>query len=228
MVTVTYLEVIMKRIFLIVLASLMMLSLFSCGEKADYDVTEIDGFTVEESELPTNFVRIVMKNGDAMLLELDPEEAPETVANFKKLVAEKYYDGIIFHRVVPGFVIQGGDPNGDGISNGDRPTIKGEFRANGVMNSIKHVRGVISMARLGNDYNSASTQFFIVHETSIPNTESLDGMYAAFGKLLAGYDVLDKIASAKTGKNDKPKSKQQMAEVRFVNIVAWPATPDGQ
>lgn len=206
----------------------MMISLFSCGEKVNYDVTEIDGFTVKESELPTNYVRIVMKNGDAMLLELYPDEAPETVANFKGLVAEKYYDGIIFHRVVPGFVIQGGDPNGDGISNGDRPTIKGEFRANGVMNSIKHERGVISMARLGNDFNSATTQFFIVHETSIRNTESLDGMYAAFGKLLAGYDTLDKIASAKLGANSKPKKNQTMAEVRFVEIVTRPTTPDGQ
>ncbi len=218
----------MKRLFLIVLALISALSLFSCGEKADYDVTEIGGYVVEESELPTNYVRIVMKNGDAMLLELYPDEAPETVANFKKLVAEEYYDGIIFHRVISGFMIQGGDPNGDGISNGDRPTIPGEFRANGVMNAIKHERGVISMARLGNNFNSASTQFFIVHETSTRNSESLDGMYAAFGKLLAGYDTLDKIASVKTGKNDKPTKKQAMAEVRFVNIVTKPSIPDAQ
>lgn len=205
---------------------MLSLSLFSCGEKVDYNVTEIDGYVVEESELPTNYVRIVMKNGDAMLLELYPDDAPITVANFKTLVAEKYYDGIIFHRVISGFMIQGGDPNGDGVSNGDKPTIKGEFAYNGVNNPIKHERGVISMARLGNNYNSATTQFFIVHQTSVNNSASLDGQYAAFGKLLAGYDVLDKIASVATNSNNKPKKNQTMAEVRFVNIVSTPEIPE--
>ncbi len=217
----------MKRIFLIILASVMMLSLFSCKKKVDYNVTEIGGYVVEESELPTNYVRIVMKNGDAMLLELYPDDAPITVENFKKLVAEKYYDGIIFHRVISGFMIQGGDPDGDGYSNNDRPNIKGEFYINGYRNPIKHERGVISMAR-SKDYNSASTQFFIVHQTSVNNTNALDGQYASFGKLLAGYDVLDKIASVKTNSSDKPTSKQQMAEVRFVTIVSEPTTPDIQ
>lgn len=214
----------MKKLILIILAAILSVSFVSCSKK-DYNVTEIDGYIVEESKVPTNYVRIVMKNGDAMLLELYPDEAPITVANFKKLVSEKYYDGIIFHRVISGFMIQGGDPDGDGYSNNDRPNIKGEFNANGVINRIKHERGVISMARSSNP-NSASTQFFIVHQTSVTNSESLDGKYAAFGKLLAGYGTLDKIASVKTGKNDKPKSKQQMAEVRFVNIVSTPTTPD--
>ncbi|MBQ7779064.1 MAG: peptidylprolyl isomerase [Clostridia bacterium] len=159
-----------------------------------------------------------MKSGDAMLVELYPDEAPITVANFKSLVAEKYYDGITFHRIVPNFVVQGGDPNGDGVSNGDKPNIKGEFRYNGVNNTIKHERGVLSMARLENDYNSASTQFFIVHKTSENNTLALDGQYAAFGKLLAGYGTLDKIAATDIEKDGKPK----MAEVRFVNIVSTP------
>ena len=215
----------MKRLILIILSMTLMLPLASCKEKVDYNVTEIGGYVVEESELPTNYVRIVMKNGDAMLLELYPDGAPVTVANFKKLVAEKYYDGIIFHRVIEGFMIQGGDPDGDGRSNGDRPTITGEFRANGVNNTIKHERGVMSMAR-ATAYNSASTQFFIVHRTSVNNTESLDGYYAAFGKLLAGYDVLDKIASVDTNNTSKPIKKQQMAEVRFVNIVSAPVIPE--
>ncbi|MBE6582415.1 MAG: peptidylprolyl isomerase [Ruminococcaceae bacterium] len=214
----------MKKLILIILAAILSVSFVSCSKK-DYNVTEIDGYIVEESKAPTNYVRIVMKNGDAMLLELYPDEAPITVANFKKLVSEKYYDGIIFHRVISGFMIQGGDPDGDGYSNNDRPNIKGEFNANGVINRIKHERGVISMARSKNP-DSASTQFFIVHQTSVTNSESLNGQYAAFGKLLAGYGTLDKIASVKTGKNDKPKSKQQMAEVRFVNIVSTPTTPD--
>ncbi len=214
----------MKRILLIIMALIMSASLVSCGEKPDYNVTEIGGYVVEESELPTNYVRIVMKNGDAMLLELYPNDAPETVANFKKLVAEKYYDGIIFHRVISGFMIQGGDPDGDGYSNGDRPTIKGEFAANGFNNPIKHERGVISMAR-SQENNSASTQFFIVHRTSDNNSLSLDGRYAAFGKLLAGYDVLDKIASVDTNAKDKPLKAQKMAEVRFVTIVSKPEAP---
>lgn len=208
----------MKRLFLIILSLTFMLSLVSCKEKVDYNVTEIGGYVVEESELPTNYVRIVMKNGDAMLLELYPDDAPITVANFKKLVAERYYDGIIFHRVISGFMIQGG-------AGEDRPTIKGEFRINGVSNPIKHERGVISMAR-ATSYNSASTQFFIVHRTSVNNTEGLDGQYAAFGKLLAGYDVLDKIASVDTSSSDKPLKKQQMATVRFVNIVSSPEIPE--
>ena len=205
----------MKRFLSVILALTFLPLLFSCS-KPDYNVTEIDGYIVEESEAPTNYVRIVMKNGDAMLLELYPDEAPITVANFKKLVAEKYYDGTTFHRVISGFMIQGGE------SGKSRPTIKGEFRYNGVNNMIKHERGVISMARNGINFNSASTQFFIVHQTSRDNSDSLDGQYAAFGKLLAGYGTLDKIASVKTGKRDEPKSKQQMAEVRFVNIVSTP------
>ncbi len=214
----------MKRIFLIILAAILSVCLFSCS-KPDYNVTEIDGYVVQESKVPTNYVRIVMKNGDAMLLELYPDDAPITVANFKKLVSEKYYDGIIFHRVISGFMIQGGDPDGDGYSNNDRPNIKGEFNINGVINTIKHERGVISMARSTNP-DSASTQFFIVHQTSIINSESLDGQYAAFGKLLAGYGTLDKIASVATNSNNKPKKNQTMAEVRFVDIVSAPEIPE--
>ncbi len=212
----------MKRIITLILALIMSLSLFACDNK-DYDVKEISGYTVEVSELPTNYVRIVMKDGGAMLIELYPDAAPETVANFKKLVAEKYYDGIIFHRVKEGFMIQGGDPDGNGYSNGDRPTVKGEFHLNGYENPIKHERGVISMAR-SESYDSASTQFFIVHRTSERNSYSLDGAYAAFGKMLSGFETLDKIAGVKVGNADKPQNDQVMAEVRFVNIISSPST----
>ena len=158
-----------------------------------------------------------MKDGGAMLLELYPETAPETVANFKDLVADHYYDGIIFHRVIENFMIQGGDPDGDGRSNGDKPTIKGEFAENGFQNNLKHERGVISMART-QVYNSASTQFFIVHQTSARNSSSLDGKYAAFGKMLAGFETLDKIATVKTNSSDKPVKNQTIQEIRFVTI----------
>ncbi len=192
----------------------MLLSLCSCKSK-NYNVTEIDGYVVEESSEPTNYVRIVMKNGDAMLLELYPDIAPITVENFKGLVSEKYYDGIVFHRIMSGFIIQGGDPDGDGYSNGDKPTIKGEFYLNGFENNLSHDRGVISMARTGASYDSASTQFFIMHQANY----GLDGQYAAFGRLLAGYDTLDKLAATKVN-GDRAIDPPVMAEVRFVTIVS--------
>lgn len=204
----------MKKIISLLLC-LSMLFLISC-EKVP---TKVGNYTVKISKTPTNYVMIVMKNGDAMLLELYPDAAPITVENFKGLVAEKYYDGIIFHRVISNFMIQGGDPNGDGYSNNDKPTIKGEFALNGYNNPIAHERGVISMAR-SNNPDSASTQFFIVHKTSSTNSSSLDGKYAAFGRLLAGYDTLDKIASVRTNTSDKPLQTQKMKMVRFVTIVS--------
>lgn len=204
----------MKRIIAFLLLLTLCFGLCSCS-KPDYDVKKIGTYTVEESSESTNYIRIVMKNGDAMLIELYPDIAPITVENFKKLVSEHYYDGITFHRVISGFMIQGGDPDGDGRSNGDRPTIKGEFAQNGVENNLQHVRGVISMARSSSP-DSASTQFFIMHKTA----PSLDGKYAAFGRMLSGFDTLDRIASVETDGNDKPKKDQVIAEIRFVNIIS--------
>jgi cyclophilin family peptidyl-prolyl cis-trans isomerase len=193
-----------------------MLVFTSCGEKFPEKIGE---YTVKVSKEPTNYVAIVMKDGGAMLIELYPDQAPETVQNFKNLVSEKYYDGVTFHRVISNFMIQGGDPDGDGYSNHDKPNIKGEFLLNGFNNTIKHERGVISMARSGYDYNSASTQFFIVHKTSASNSAALDGQYAAFGKMLAGFETLDKIATTRTNaSNDKPVQNQTMKSVRFVTI----------
>lgn len=143
-------------------------------------------------------VVIELENGKKIKIELYPDKAPITVANFEKLVKEGFYDGLIFHRVIKNFMIQGGDPEGTGMG-GAKEKIKGEFRANGVPNDIKHVRGVISMARAMNP-NSASSQFFIVHKDS----PHLDGQYAAFGKVVEGMEAVDEIADAKTDYNDKP------------------------
>ncbi len=152
-------------------------------------------------------VVIEMENGKKIKIELDSEAAPITVANFEKLVGQGFYDGLIFHRVISGFMIQGGDPMGTGFG-GSKEKIKGEFLANGVMNPIKHVRGVISMAR-ANDPNSASSQFFIMHE----DAPFLDGNYAAFGRVIEGMDAVDEIAAVEVNGNDKPLVPQVMKRV---------------
>ena len=137
-------------------------------------------------------VVITMENGKQIKLELYPEIAPITVANFEKLVKENFYNGLTFHRIIPGFIIQGGCPKGDGTG-GPGYGIKGEFAANGVKNDLKHTRGVISMAR-AQDPNSAGSQFFIMHR----DAPHLDGQYAAFGKVVEGMDVVDEIANTPT------------------------------
>ena len=141
---------------------------------------------------------IEMENGGKMTLELYPETAPITVENFEKLANSGFYDGLIFHRVICGFMIQGGDPEGTGMG-GPGYSIKGEFAMNGVKNDLKHTRGVISMAR-AMDPNSAGSQFFIMHE----NAPHLDGQYAAFGKMTDGFETLDEIAEIKTNYSDRP------------------------
>ncbi len=156
-------------------------------------------------------ITIEMENGKKIKLELYPEHAPITVANFTKLVNEHFYDGIIFHRVIKGFMIQGGDPTGTGTG-GSKEHIKGEFLSNGVNNTLKHTRGVISMARTS-DPDSASSQFFIMHQ----DAPHLDGQYAAFGKVVEGMDVVDEIASCKTVNNffyrDRPADEQRIKTI---------------
>ena len=152
-------------------------------------------------------VTFEMENGHTFKAELYPELAPESVGNFVELVKSGFYDGLIFHRVIPGFMIQGGDPTGTGMG-GPGWHIKGEFLQNGVANPIKHTRGVISMAR-SMDPNSAGSQFFIMHEDG----EFLDGQYAAFGKVIEGMENVDKIANCMTGRNDKPIHRQAMKKV---------------
>ena len=145
---------------------------------------------------------IEMENGKEIKLELYPEKAPITVANFEKLVSEKFYDGLTFHRVIPGFMIQGGCPEGTGMG-GPGWTIKGEFAANGVKNDLKHTRGVLSMARSMMP-DSAGSQFFIMHE----DAPHLDGSYAAFGKVIEGMEAVDEIAETQTDYSDKPVTPQ--------------------
>lgn len=152
-------------------------------------------------------VVIEMENGKKIKLELYPDAAPITVANFEKLVKENFYDGLIFHRVISGFMIQGGDPEGTGMG-GAKEKIKGEFRANGVDNPVKHTRGVISMAR-SQMPNSASSQFFIMHK----DAPHLDGQYAAFGKVVEGIEVVDEIAEVDTDWNDKPLTEQKIKSI---------------
>ena len=149
-------------------------------------------------------ITIQMKNGGIMKAELYPEIAPETVKNFVDLASKGFYNGLIFHRVIPGFMIQGGDPQGTGMG-GPGYTIKGEFTSNGFKNDLKHTRGVLSMAR-AMDPNSAGSQFFIMHE----DYPSLDGQYAAFGKLIEGIEVVDEIANVRTDYNDRPLEPQQI------------------
>lgn len=152
-------------------------------------------------------VIIEMENGGVMKAELYPEIAPKTVENFIKLVKEGFYDGLIFHRVIPGFMIQGGCPEGTGMG-GPGYSIEGEFSQNGFQNTLKHTRGVLSMAR-AMDPNSAGSQFFIMHD----DAPHLDGGYAAFGKVVEGLETVDAIAAQPTDHSDRPKKEQKIRRI---------------
>ena len=160
-------------------------------------------------------VRIEMEDGGIIELQLYPAVAPITCANFEKLVKQGFYDGLIFHRVIAGFMIQGGDPTGTGYGDPNQKTIKGEFASNGVKNNISHVRGVISMARSSNP-NSASSQFFIMHADGT----YLDGDYAAFGRVVEGIEVVDEIASVPTDYSDRPMVEQKIKSIRVIKDSA--------
>lgn len=218
----------MRKYLNYVLCLCLLFMLCGCSEeevKMNYTTEEVNGktvFNIEdkkyiESEEKTNFIKIDTDGYGIMIAELYPDVAPITVENFKSLVKDKFYDGIIFHRVIKDFMIQTGDPTGTGMG-GSEKEIKGEFKNNGVENNLSHERGVLSMARRGGNpdteetMNSASSQFFIVHKDS----DFLDGNYASFGKLLNGYDVLDKIATTETNSNDKPLKDIKMNTIRFV------------
>ena len=195
----------MKRLLCIALC-LILLGTMGCtsGEK---NKTEEETM---HSEYP--IATITMKDGGVIKLELYPKIAPESVKNFISLANSKFYDGLIFHRVISGFMIQGGCPKGNGTG-GPGYNIKGEFSANGVDNSLSHERGVISMAR-AMAYDSAGSQFFICHADS----QFLDGQYAAFGKVIEGMDVVDAIASVKTNSQDKPLQDQVIDSIRVDNF----------
>ena len=152
-------------------------------------------------------VTFEMEDGKTFTAELYPETAPNTVANFVTLIQSGFYDGLIFHRVIPGFMIQGGDPNGTGTG-GPGYAIKGEFAANGVNNPLKHTRGVLSMAR-SMMKDSAGSQFFVMHK----DAPHLDGQYAAFGKVTQGMETVDEIAATRTGAQDRPVTPQRLKKV---------------
>lgn len=163
-----------------------------------------------------HYVEMVVKDYGNMVLELDADVAPITVTNFINLVNEKFYDGLTFHRIIEGFMVQGGDPEGTGMG-GSKKTIKGEFSQNGIENNISHVRGTISMARSANSFDSASSQFFIMHKDNI----GLDGQYAAFGKVVSGIEVVDKLVTVKVEDNNGTvlKENQPIIEsMRKINV----------
>ncbi|MDL2215973.1 peptidylprolyl isomerase [Ruminococcaceae bacterium OttesenSCG-928-N02] len=155
-------------------------------------------------------VEITMENGKKIKLELYPQTAPITCENFETLVKDGFYNGLSFHRIIPGFMIQGGCPQGTGMG-GPGHTIHGEFASNGTQNPVKHARGVISMARSG-DPNSAGSQFFIMHE----DAPHLDGQYAAFGRVVEGMEVVDEIAATPTGYADKPNTPVVIKTIEIV------------
>ncbi|MDD2214797.1 MAG: peptidylprolyl isomerase [Oscillospiraceae bacterium] len=157
---------------------------------------------------------IALKNGKLIELQLDPDQAPNTVSNFAALANSGFYDGLIFHRVIKGFMIQGGCPEGSGRG-GPGYHIKGEFTANGVNNTLRHRRGVISMAR-AYDPDSAGSQFFIMHQDAM----HLDGQYAAFGQVTSGMDAVDEIAATATDREDRPREPQVIASIRVTGDVA--------
>ncbi len=214
----------MKKIISVIILCAMLLLCFASCEKhnapALKDInlsttSSIEGLSI--SEAATDYVLIDVADYGKILIRLFPNVAPETVENFKKLVSQKFYDGIIFHRVIENFMIQGGDPEGTGYG-GSKDTIKGEFTSNGFENNLIHLRGVVSMAR-SNDPDSASSQFFIMHKT----TSSLDENYAAFGYVVYGMDVVDDIAETEvTGSSQSPKPVKDvvMTSVRFADVSA--------
>ena len=207
---------ILKWAFVCGLGVLLMLALTGCDAIASLGQPKnaTDKLNNSSSSTSSEFIQtdscvIDVQNYGTITVGLDASAAPITVANFKKLVNEGFYDGLTFHRIISGFMIQGGDPNGDGTG-GSRETIKGEFTSNGVNNNLKHTRGAISMARSSAN-DSASSQFFIVHETSETNTRSLDGKYACFGYVTEGMEVVDRICAdaAPTDNNGKIEKSQQ-------------------
>ncbi len=196
----------MKKFIALLMSVVMLclsLSLASC-EKLPYTASETE----------TNFVLIKVKDYGDIVVELYPDTAPITVANFKRLVSEKFYDGLVFHRVIKDFMIQGGGFT-ENYKQKECPSIKGEFSANGVENNLLHTRGVISMART-NVMDSATSQFFIMHKDS----PHLDGKYAAFGMTVWGIEVVDKIAAVSTDYYDAPRENVVIESISFVNFTA--------
>lgn len=207
----------LKVVSLLLAVILCMGILCSCKDDAEADSSknsksDNNESVAENTMKDTVLAEIEMKDGGVIKLELYHNIAPITVENFVKLAESGFYDGLIFHRVISGFMIQGGDPKGNGTG-GPGYTIKGEFAANGIVNNISHKRGVISMARRGDSYDSAGSQFFIMHVDYV----GLDGQYAAFGKVTEGLEIVDRIAAVATDYNDKPLTDQTIKTIRITD-----------
>ena len=198
-----------KLTALVLVIAALTACLVGCNKSplADYEIDE----STEAKDV--YYVAMAVKNHGIIIVKLDAVSAPITVKNFVKLVREGFYDGLTFHRVKEGFMIQGGDPEGTGMG-GSPNKIKGEFASNGVANPISHTTGVVSMARRGNDMNSASSQFFIMHQTAT----HLDGDYAAFGKVWRGIETVNQIAKVPTDGSDKPLTDVVIKTMSFVEI----------
>lgn len=208
----------MKKLLCLIIAILTVaFAATSCTSSAvefgDIDFSVVtDMSKVTTTDKKTDYVLLDVADYGQILIRLYPDVAPKTVKNFKKLVADGFYDGLIFHRVIEDFVIQGGDPKGDGTG-GSSKTIKGEFNENGVRNNLRHIRGVVSMAR-SNKMDSASSQFFICHA----DANNLNGKYASFGFVVSGMDVVDKIAAVDTSSSDKPYTDVVITSAKFANV----------
>ena len=216
----------MKKLFrgaVIAIALLLALSLVSCAKEEEVEF-ELEGVRYITTQEKTDYVLIEMADGGRIIIQLDAAQAPVTVQNFQKLVAEDFYDGLKFHRVSKNFVIQAGCPEGTGMG-GPGYTIKGEFSANGVDNTLSHERGVISMARSAQGYNTAGSQFFICLST--PICKQLNGQYAAFGRVIAGMDTVDAIAGV-TVAGETPLKDQVMKKVTFVQPISRAETTETQ
>ena len=220
----------MKKSVLVLLCISLLLFVSACGTENTGGSSSGQTAPAEKAEAPAEaekpaadsntdketekiMVEITMENGGVMELELYPEIAPITVANFVKLVNEGFYDGLTFHRIIKGFMIQGGDPEGTGMGGSDE-NIKGEFAANGVPNDLKHERGVISMARAKNP-DSASSQFFIMHK----DYPSLDGQYAAFGKMTKGFEVLDALAETPVLDANGTVARENQPVIKSIKVI---------
>ncbi|MGE7984252.1 peptidylprolyl isomerase [Solibacillus sp. NPDC093137] len=197
----------MKKFYQIVLFTVLIVILAACGKETAENEEQETTVNYAEKVTENPIVTITMENDVKIVIELEPKTAPNTVANFISLVEDGFYDGLIFHRVIPGFMIQGGDPDGTGMGGPDY-AIKGEFTSNGFENTLTHERGVISMAR-SQDPDSAGSQFFIMTEQAT----HLDGDYAAFGKVTEGMETVDEIVAAERAKNDKPLEDQKIKTV---------------
>lgn len=204
----------MKKLLAIILASVMILTFAACSNTSDSDVqTDTDSDTQQTADISSLtenkvFIEIEMEDGGVMKAELYPDVAPVTVENFLKLIDSSFFDGLIFHRVIPGFMIQGGGFDAD-INQKEADSIKGEFSSNGVINELKHTRGVLSMARTSVP-DSASSQFFIM----VDDADYLDGQYAAFGMVTEGMEIADKIVNLERDSSDMPLDPPVIKTIR--------------